>query len=143
MLLYSFQCHFPKTFTVNCVIVTDSDVILKLVILIPHVHYVYRAGRDALQLSSLHFTQTKLTSNYCFAMSSPVSASPDPDYDVERFTSSLAGTSTAPSSPPTQASECDFQGLGVSPSCLSTWQSSEGLLAERVWRHKGRRLGRE
>ncbi|KAF8797773.1 hypothetical protein BYT27DRAFT_7265322 [Phlegmacium glaucopus] len=47
-------------------------------------------------------------------MSSPVSASPDPDFDVERFTSPLPGTSTAPSSPPTHASECDFQSLGQS-----------------------------
>ena len=48
-------------------------------------------------------------------MSSVISESPDPDFEVERFSSLYAGTSTAPSSPPTHALECDFQSVGVSP----------------------------
>ena len=53
---------------------------------------------------------------YCSAMSSSVSASasPDPCFDVEQLASPLPGTSTPPSSPPTQGSEFDFHSRGVS-----------------------------
>ena len=64
-------------------------------------------------------------------MSSAISESPDPDFEVERFTSPYTGTNTATSSPPTHASECDFQNVGVSPMRSEYESTKEEALEDR------------